>query len=65
MAKVFQFDDFILDYNAYELRRNSVLVPVEPLVLDLLTLLMVNGKAGRGGRPRCFDGPALERAQRV
>ncbi|NND92342.1 MAG: hypothetical protein HKN42_15895 [Granulosicoccus sp.] len=40
MAKVFQFDDFILDHDAYELRRNSALVPVEPLVLDLLVLLL-------------------------
>jgi len=40
MTKVFQFDDFVLDHDAFELRRDSVLVPVEPLVLDLLALVM-------------------------
>ncbi len=40
MAKVFQFDDFVLDHDAYELRRDSALVPVEPLVLGLLALLL-------------------------
>ncbi len=40
MAKVFQFDDFVLDHDAYELRCKSTLVPVEPLVLDLLALLL-------------------------
>lgn len=40
MAKVFQFDGFVLDRDAYQLRRDSTLVPVEPLVLDLLALLL-------------------------
>lgn len=40
MAKVFQFDGFVLDRDAYQLRRDSNLVPVEPLVLDLLALLL-------------------------
>lgn len=40
MAKVFQFDDFVLDRDAFELRRDSAQVPVEPLVLDLLALLL-------------------------
>ena len=40
MATVFQFDDFVLDRDAFELRRDSALVPVEPLVLELLALLL-------------------------
>lgn len=40
MAKVYRFDDFVLDRDAFELRRASALVPVEPLVLDLLALLL-------------------------
>jgi DNA-binding winged helix-turn-helix (wHTH) protein/tetratricopeptide (TPR) repeat protein len=40
MAKVFQFGDFTLDTAAFKLRRGPVIVPVEPLVLDLLTLLL-------------------------
>ena len=40
MAKVFRFGDFELDTGAFELRRGPVVVPVEPLVLDLLTLLL-------------------------
>ena len=37
---IFQFDDFLLDREAFELRRDSALVPVEPLVLELLALLL-------------------------
>jgi DNA-binding winged helix-turn-helix (wHTH) protein/tetratricopeptide (TPR) repeat protein len=40
MAKVFRFDDFVLDSSTYELRRGAAPVPVEPLVLDLLVLLL-------------------------
>lgn len=40
MAMVFQFGDFVLDRGAFELRRDSALVPVEPLVLELLALLL-------------------------
>jgi DNA-binding winged helix-turn-helix (wHTH) protein/Flp pilus assembly protein TadD len=40
MAKVFRFDDFVLDSSTFELRRGVVPVPVEPLVLDLLMLLL-------------------------
>lgn len=40
MATVFQFDDFVLDHDAFELRCGSALVPVEPLVLELLALLL-------------------------
>jgi DNA-binding winged helix-turn-helix (wHTH) protein/Tfp pilus assembly protein PilF len=40
MAKVFQFGDFTLDTGAFELRRGPVIIPVEPLVLELLTLLL-------------------------
>ncbi len=40
MPKLFRFDDFVLDRVAFELRRDSVLVPVEPLVFDLLVLLL-------------------------
>ena len=40
MAEVFRFGDFQLDTGAFELRRGPVVVPVEPLVLDLLTLLL-------------------------
>jgi len=40
MAKVFQFGDFTLDTGAFESRRGPVIVPVEPLVLDLLALLL-------------------------
>ncbi len=39
MAEVFSFGDFQLDKAAFELRRGPVIIPVEPLVLDLLTLL--------------------------
>jgi DNA-binding winged helix-turn-helix (wHTH) protein/Tfp pilus assembly protein PilF len=37
---VFRFDDFSLDRDAFELRRGSTLVTVEPLVFDLITLLL-------------------------
>ncbi|MGB5658892.1 MAG: winged helix-turn-helix domain-containing protein [Thermoanaerobaculia bacterium] len=40
MAEVFRFGDFQLDRRAFELRRGRVVIPVEPLVLDLLTLLL-------------------------
>ena len=40
MAKVFRFEDFELNAGAFELRRGPEVVPVEPLVLDLLTLLV-------------------------
>jgi len=40
MAKVYLFEEFSLDTGAFELRRGPVIVPVEPLVLDLLTLLL-------------------------
>ena len=40
MAEVFRFGDFQLDKRAFELRRGPVVIPVEPLVLDLLTLLV-------------------------
>ena len=40
MAEVFRFGDFQLDTGAFELRRGPVVIPVEPLVLDLLALLL-------------------------
>lgn len=40
MSKVFRFHDFVLDCAAFELRRGGRLVPVEPLVLDLLKRLL-------------------------
>jgi len=40
MGKVFRFDRFMLDLRSFELRCGSVVVPVEPLVLDLITLLV-------------------------
>lgn len=40
MTKVFQFGDFTLNTGAFELRRGLVIVPVEPLVLDLIGLLL-------------------------
>jgi DNA-binding winged helix-turn-helix (wHTH) protein/tetratricopeptide (TPR) repeat protein len=40
MAKVFRFGDFELDTGAFELRRGPVVIPAEPLVLDLLALLL-------------------------
>jgi DNA-binding winged helix-turn-helix (wHTH) protein/Tfp pilus assembly protein PilF len=40
MARVFQFGDFTLDTGAFELRRGPVVIPVEPLVLDLITRLL-------------------------
>ena len=40
MSKVFRFHDFVLDCAAFELRRGARLVPVEPLVLDLLMRLL-------------------------
>ena len=40
MAKVFFFNKFTLDTGAYELRRGAKVIPVEPLVLDLIRLLL-------------------------
>ena len=40
MAKIFRFDNFILDTNAFELRLGPVIIPVEPLVFDLITFLL-------------------------
>jgi len=40
MAMNFRFDGFVLDRDAFELRRGSALVAVEPLVLDLMVLLL-------------------------
>ena len=40
MAKVFRFDDFVLDTGAFELRCGLIVVPVEPLVFDLITLVL-------------------------
>jgi DNA-binding winged helix-turn-helix (wHTH) protein/tetratricopeptide (TPR) repeat protein len=40
MAKVFRFGDFTLDTGALELRCGPVVIPVEPLVFDLITLLL-------------------------
>ena len=40
MAKVFRFGDFTLDTGAFELRRGPAIIPVEPLVLDLLTVMV-------------------------
>jgi DNA-binding winged helix-turn-helix (wHTH) protein/tetratricopeptide (TPR) repeat protein len=40
MAKVFSFGDFTLDTGALELRCGPVVVPVEPLVIDLISLLL-------------------------
>ena len=40
MAKVYCCDNFTLDTGALELRCGRVVVPVEPLVLDLITLLL-------------------------
>lgn len=42
MAEVFRFEGFQLDTGTFDLRRGLVAVPVEPLVLDLLTLLLEN-----------------------
>ncbi|MEZ5739889.1 MAG: winged helix-turn-helix domain-containing protein [Burkholderiaceae bacterium] len=40
MPGVFRFDDFVLDCEALELHRGAQRVSVEPLVLDLLMLLL-------------------------
>jgi DNA-binding winged helix-turn-helix (wHTH) protein/Tfp pilus assembly protein PilF len=40
MAKVFRFDDYVVDVDAFELRRGPVVVPVEPLVFDLILQLV-------------------------
>ncbi len=40
VAKVFRFDQFVVDMNSFELRCASAIVPVEPLVLDLIAFLV-------------------------
>ncbi len=40
MAKVYRFDDFVLDSGAFELYCGPTLVPIEPLVFDLLVYLL-------------------------
>jgi hypothetical protein len=40
MARVFRFGEFTLDTGAFELRRGPAIIPVEPLVLDLLTVMV-------------------------
>lgn len=40
MAKAFRFGPFVLDMDCFELRRDSEIVPVEPLVLDLIAYLV-------------------------
>lgn len=40
MAEIFRFDNFILDTNAFELRLGLEVIPVEPLVFDLITVLL-------------------------
>jgi len=40
MARVFRFNEFTRATGAYELRRGTVGVPLEPLVLDLIRLLL-------------------------
>lgn len=40
MDTVFRFDRFTLDTKSFELRCGSVVIPVEPLVLDLIKLLL-------------------------
>jgi len=41
-GQIFRFEDFVLDVAAAELTRGGVPVPVEPMVFDLLVLLVVN-----------------------
>ena len=38
----FVFDGCVIDTDAYEVRRDGDLVPIEPQVLDLLILLVEN-----------------------
>ncbi|MBZ0113894.1 MAG: winged helix-turn-helix domain-containing protein [Thermoanaerobaculia bacterium] len=40
VIEIFRFGDFQLDNRAFELRRGSVVIPVEPLVMDLLIQLL-------------------------
>ena len=42
LAMVYRIDAYLVDPDAYELRRDGVLVPVEPQVFDLLVLLIAN-----------------------
>ena len=37
---LFQFEDFVLDRGAYELRRGGVVVPLQRIPLELLMLLV-------------------------
>ena len=37
---LFQFDDFVLDRGAYELRRGDVVIPLQRIPLELLILLV-------------------------
>jgi pimeloyl-ACP methyl ester carboxylesterase/DNA-binding winged helix-turn-helix (wHTH) protein len=39
---VWRFDEFELDTQRYELRRNGTAIPVEPQVFDVLTQLIIN-----------------------
>jgi DNA-binding winged helix-turn-helix (wHTH) protein/pimeloyl-ACP methyl ester carboxylesterase len=39
---VWRFEDFELDTQRYELRRNGTAIPVEPQVFDVLTQLIIN-----------------------
>lgn len=39
-ARVWRFDDFVLDTGRYELRRDGIAIPVEPQVFDVLCQLL-------------------------
>jgi DNA-binding winged helix-turn-helix (wHTH) protein/pimeloyl-ACP methyl ester carboxylesterase len=41
-ARVFSFDDFVLDMDAFELRRGGVPLPLEPQVIEVLAVLVEN-----------------------
>jgi DNA-binding winged helix-turn-helix (wHTH) protein len=45
---LFEFDDFVLDRGAYELRRGDEVVPLQRVPLELLCLLVER----RGQQPR-------------
>ena len=52
---LYRFDDFEVDTEKYELRRNGTVRPVEPLVFDLIAFLSRN--AGRVlSRDEVIDG---------
>lgn len=40
MAETFSFDNFEIDTNTFELRKDGTPVPVEPLVLDLILVML-------------------------